>query len=208
LTEIQSSDLPVDDDETARRNYKYFTLVVEEKSRKLLSFVLNEKKVKEAKLISGFYANITHAVDYSAMKASESYALRDEQEKYFEQMKGPLGNDRQRCWSEDGKNGRLFIYFVALIMASYLKHIWKSTTLKKQFDSFTEVLDEMRPIRCIEHKGHARHITPFVGKQVDICKVFCFEIPDGCEPNYTSRKSKTKKRGRPVKPATEVEPKG
>lgn len=208
LTEIQSSDLPVDDDETARRNYKYFNLVVEEKSRKLLSFVLNEKKVKEAKLTSGFYANITHAVDYSAMKASESYALRDEQEKYFEQMKGPLGNDRQRCWSEDGKNGRLFIYFVALIMASYLKHIWKSTTLKKQFDSFTEVLDEMRPIRCIEHKGHARHITPFVGKQVDICKVFCFDIPDGCEPKYTSRKSKTKKRGRPAKPATEVESKG
>ena len=208
LAEIKSSGLPVDDDDTARKNYKYFTLVLEEKTRKLLSFTLDEKKVKEAKLTSGFYANITHAVDYSAMKASESYALRDEQEKYFEQMKGPLGNDRQRCWSEDGKNGRLFIYFVALIMASYVKHIWKSTGLRKQFDSFSEVLDEMRPIRCIEHKGHGKLITPFVGKQVDICKAFDFTIPDGCQPKYKSKKSKTGKRGRPAKPVIEAEPKG
>ena len=67
--------------------------------------------------------------------------------------------------------------FLALIMASYMKHIWKTTELRKLFDSFSAVLDEMRPIRCIEHKGHARQVTPFVGKQVDICKAFDFRHP-------------------------------
>ena len=132
------------------------------------------------------------------MKAAESYALRDEQEKYFEQMKGPLGTDRLRCWSEDGKNGSLFIYFAALILASYVKHVWKSTVLHKQLDSFSEVLDEMRPIRCIEHKGHAKHVTPFVGKQIDVCKAFDFYIPDGCQPKYASRKTREKRLGRPA----------
>lgn len=157
---------------------------------------------------SGFYANVTHAIDYSAMKASQAYALRDEQEKYFEQEKGPLGANRQRCWSEDGKNGRLFIYFVAMTLASYVKYIWNSTGLKKQFCSFTEVLDEMRPIRCVEHKGHARHITPFVGKQIDIANAFGFDIPDGCDAKYKSKKSREKKVGRPAKAKVVSEEKG
>lgn len=206
LREISASALPIDDEVSARRNYKYFKLEIEKGRRKLLSFTLDEKKVNEAKLTAGFYANVTHAVDYAPMKAAESYALRDEQEKYFEQMKGPLGTDRQRCWSEDGKNGRLFIYFVALILASYVKHVWKSSILHKLFDSFSEILDEMRSIRWIEHKGYAKNITPFVGKQIDICKVFGFDIPEECQPKYRSKKTPVKKRGRPAKPAVETLP--
>ena len=56
----------------------------------------------------------------------------------------------------------------------------------------------MRPIRCIEHKGHAKKITPFVGAQLDICKAFAFEVPKGCEPGYKSVKV-GRKRGRPKK---------
>lgn len=36
---------------------------------------------------------------------------------------------------------------------------------------------------------HARHITPFVGKQIDIAKAFGFEIPDGCDAKYKAKKS-------------------
>lgn len=199
LTLLQEEAYPMDDDATLKRCYSYFDIKLNEDSRVIESFALNSKKVEDAKLTSGFYANVTHAIDYSAMKASQAYALRDEQEKYFEQEKGPLGANRQRCWSEDGKNGRLFIYFVAMTLASYVKYIWNSTELKKQFCSFTEVLDEMRPIRCVEHKGHARHITPFVGKQIDIANAFGFDIPDGCDAKYKSKKSREKKAGRPAK---------
>lgn len=208
LLKLQAEGYPMDDDGTLENCYNYFNIKVDAATRVIETFSLDEKKVNATKLTSGFYANVTHAIDYTAMQAARSYALRDEQEKFFEQEKGPVGADRQRCWSEDGKNGRLFIYFVAMILASYVKHIWKSTTLKKHFCSFSEVLDEMRPIRCIEHKGHARHITPFVGKQIDIAKAFEFEIPDGCDAKYKSRKSREKKAGRPAKPKIVSEPKG
>jgi len=141
---------------------------------------------------------MTLKVDMTAPEAMDAYQLRDEQEKYYQQMKSEVASDRQRNWSEDGKTGRLFILFVSLIMTSYLRHVWKTTALKKQFPSSLDILDEMRSVRCIEHKGHAKKITPFVGDQLDICKAFGFEVPKGCEPGYKSRKV-GRKRGRPRK---------
>ena len=78
----------------------------------------------------------------------------------------------------------------------------ESTDLHKQFSSTLEVLDEMRSIRCVEHTGKAKHITPFVGVQIDIANAFGFKIPDGCFPKYTSRKKDAPHRGRPAKPKT------
>ena len=208
LEEYMAEGAPMDDDVTVRKCFRYYELGIDDSDRKLKGFSLNQKKVDDVRLTSGFFANITHGIDYTAIQASEAYSLRDEQEKYFEQRKGPVGNDRQRCWSEDGKNGRMFINFAAMIMASYIKHIWKSTDLKKQFCSFTDMIDEMRPIRCIEHKGHARHITPFVGKQFDICKAFGFEVPEGCDAKYKPKKTREKKVGRPKKARPVAEPKG
>lgn len=199
LEEIKTGGLPMDDDESIRKNYPYFTVKLKEDDRTMISYDLNTKKVEEARLASGFYANITHKIDLTPMQALDAYSLRDEQEKYFEQQKGPLGCDRQRSWSEDGKNGRLFVMFIALIMSSYLKYIWKSTALKKSFCSSLEILDEMRSIRIVEHKGKARHITPFVGRQLDICEAFGFIVPDKCAPKYKSRKVKAKGPGRPPK---------
>ena len=123
LTKLKAESYSMDDDATLKRCYGCFDIKLNKESRVIEDFVLNDKKVWETKLSSGFYANVTHAIDYTAMKASQAYALRDEQEKYFEQEKGPIGANRQRCWSEDGKNGRLFIYFVAMTLASHVKHV-------------------------------------------------------------------------------------
>ena len=206
LEEACAEAYPMDDDATLKRLYPYFILDVDKASRVIKSFKLNEKKVEEMRLTSGFSACVTHAVDYTAMKASESYALRDEQEKDFGLQKGPLGSDRQRCWSEDGKNGRLFVLFVAMILGSYVRHIRQTTELKKMFCSYSELLDEMRPIRCIEHAGRAKRITPFVGKQLEICRVFGFPVPEGCDAKYKSKKTKEKRRGRPKNATVVAEP--
>lgn len=133
-----------------------------------------------------------------ALTAKKVYRMRDEQEKYYTQMKSMAGFNRQRNWSEDGKAGSQFILFVGLTLTSYLKHVWKSTRLKNDFSTVEEILDEMRSIRCIEHKGHHPRMTPFVGSQREICEVFSIGIPAGCDVEYKSRKAGKKKRGRPV----------
>jgi len=146
---------------------------------------------------------MTHGVDFGAMEAYCTYGLRDEQEKYFQQMKSQMVADRQRNWSGEGKTGRLFMLFISLILSSWVRHIWNSTRLYDLFSSSLEILDEMRPIRLIEHSNRAKMITPFVGKQVDICEEFGFDIPEECAPAYTSKQKPKPKRGRPPKPRVE-----
>ena len=77
--------------------------------------------------------------------------------------------------------------------------------MKDMFSSSLEILDEMRSIRCIEHTGKAKFITPFVGDQLDICKAFGFKVPEGCSPDYASRQKCVKRRGRPRKKEKAVE---
>ena len=57
--------------------------------------------------------------------------------------------------------------FNLLILASYVRSVWqKDDVLRKRFSSTEAVLAEMRTIRCIEHTGKMKVITPFVGSQV------------------------------------------
>jgi hypothetical protein len=205
LRELLESNETLGDDALIKREFCYYKVAYDPASREIKSYELNEKKVSKARSLSGFFAIYTHGVDYGAMETFRNYRLRDEQEKYFQQMKDQMMADRQRNWSEEGKTGRLFILFVSLILSSYVRHIWKSTRLHELFPSSLDVVDEMRPIRLIEHTNRAKVITPFVGKQVDICTEFDFEIPKGCAPEYVSRKKPERKRGRPPKKTVELD---
>jgi hypothetical protein len=203
LEELLQTNGAFANDAEIKRNYCYYKVTYDPATMVIKSFERNEKKIEKAYRLSGFFAIMTHGVDFSAMEAFRTYSLRDEQEKYFQQMKSQMVADRQRNWSEEGKTGRLFILFVSLILSSWVRHIWNSTRLSSLFSSSLEILDEMRPIRLIEHTNRAKVITPFVGKQVDICEEFGFTIPDGCSPAYTSRLKAKPKRGRSPKPRIE-----
>ena len=204
MGEIIASKEPVKDiDDTVKRfnllNIKF------KKNGSVASYTVNEEKKDIMLLTAGFFASKTFGVDFDPLQAMDNYGMRDEQEKCFGMQKGPLGQDRLRTWSEAAKHGRMFICFVGLILASYVRSVHKSNEyLSKKFGAIEDILAEMRSIRCIEHQGRLKFITPFVGAQVDICNAFGFEIPEGCAPDYTSRKkSATPRRGRPAKPKVE-----
>ena len=199
LKAIQADNEKLDDDTTVKRNYNYF-IVERNDDDTIKSFSPNDKKIANAKKICGFHTLVTLMLDMTPMTASKNYALRDELEKCHRQMKSTQGCNRQNNWTEEGKTGCLLILFVSLILSSYVKYIWKSTGLKEKFSSSLDILDEMRSIRCIEHNGKAKFITPFVGKQIDIAETFGFEIPEGCGKKYKSKRVKAKKGpGRPRK---------
>ena len=73
-----------------------------------------------------FFASKTIGVDFDPLQAMNNHGMRDEQEKCFALQKGPLGYDHLRTWSEGGKRGMMFIYFVSLILASYVRSVWQS----------------------------------------------------------------------------------
>jgi hypothetical protein len=199
LASLVESAGSVDDTESLKKTCRYFKIAYRQGTSVIASYSLDGKKVSQARKTSGFFAITTHKLDYTAMETYRVYRLRDEQEKYFEQMKSQMVADRQRNWSEEGKTGRLFILFVSMVIGSYVRHIWESTALREHFSSSLEILDEMRSIRCIEHTNKAKHITAFVGDQVPICATFGFDIPEGCSPDYVSKQTFSHKRGRPKK---------
>jgi transposase len=203
LAELLHNKSVLGDDAEIKRNFSYFKVIYDPGSRIIKSYELNERKIVKSRRLSGFFSIVTHGIDFDAIKTLKTYRIRDEQEKYFEQMKNQMVSDRQRNWSEEGKTGRLFILFVSLILGSYVRFVWKSTSLYKKFSSSQDILDEMRPIRCIEHRNWPMVITPFIGGQVDICEAFGFEIPDGCSPTYKSQQKHIGKRGRPPKKTIE-----
>ena len=201
---IMESGEPVADRDDIKKRFNMLIIKFEANNR-IASFEVNRKKKEDMLLTAGFFASKTIGVDLDPLAAKDNYGMRDEQEKAFALQKGALGQDRLRTWSEASKHGRMFITFIGLILASYVRATWKDNeVLKKKFCSTEAVLAEMRTIRCIEHSGKAKFITPFVGAQVDICKAFGFTIPDGCAPAYVSKaKPAGGKRGRPAKPKAE-----
>lgn len=176
----------------------YYRVTCDRATGRMVSYAPDEAAIARARLTAGYFASVTHRIDLSPMEAYHHYRLRDEQEKYFEQMKDQMAADRQRCWSEEGWEGRQLILFVGLVLGSHVRHVWR-TRLRDRFSSSLEILDEMRSIRCIEHPGHARRITPFVGAQLEICRAFGLEPPKGCGPGYVSIRTQKRKRGRPPK---------
>ena len=205
IQERITNGVPCEDESVLKRKFRYFKIKYDPATRLIMSYIKDEKKVTKAQRVLGFFAITTMGVSMDAIETYKQYRLRDEQEKYFQQMKGQLHFDMQQNSSEEGKTGRLFILFLSLMLTSYIRHIWRTTELKKLFGSSLDILDEMRSIRCIEHTGKAKVITPFVGDQVDICKAFDVAIPEGCSPDYTSKRKQPKRRGRPRKPLSERE---
>lgn len=96
----------------------------------------------------------------------------------------------------------MFIYFVSLILASYVRSVWQ--VLRKKFTSTETVIAEMRTIRCVKHTGRRKFITPFVSSQVDTGKAFGLSIPDNYALVCVSKAmSLTRRRGYPAKSKTE-----
>ena len=99
-------------------------------------------------LTSVFFASKTLGLDLDPMEAKSRYGMRDEQEKTFMLQKGPLGEDRLRVCTESSKHGRMFICFVALILASYIRHIrGTKPELTKAFPSMAAILEGMHRAR-------------------------------------------------------------
>lgn len=204
MDDIIASKQPVADTDDTVKKFNQLNVKFK-KNGAVASYTVNEEKRDIMLLTSGFFASKTFGVDFDPLQAMDNYGIRDEQEKCFGLQKGPLGQDRLRTWSEAAKHGRMFICFVGLILASYVRSVHKSNDyLRNKFGAIEDILAEMRSIRCIEHQGRMKFITSFVGAQVDICKAFGFEIPEGSAPDYVSRKkSDTPRRGRPAKPKVE-----
>ena len=101
---------------------------------------------------------------------------------------------------EPGKNGLLFILFLALIMLREIQSVWEQK-LRAKYPSPLAVLHEMFPVRFTEHADGSAHITGFTASQAEICQAFALPVPEECQSKHqnteSDRAAGTRKPGRP-----------
>jgi hypothetical protein len=111
----------------------------------------------------------------------------------FSENEGSLGFRQAEELVKEEKAGRRLILFAASVFSSIVRHVWKIARLRDLISSSLEMVDELKPIRRVEHTNRGKVIAPFVGAQTDIREVFGFETPEGCAPTReSSRQSKLK----------------
>lgn len=159
------------------KKFKFYDLNF--KDQELISYVPKGKTIKTLTNHAGIYANITYNVNLPADEVNHLYRTRDEQEKYFAQMKGALNSNRHRTSNEYHKIGRQFILFISQIIACHLQYLRKEH-LADIFPSNDSILKEMRSIRYVTNPDREDFITPFIGKQHLIVESFGFTFPEGC----------------------------
>ena len=144
-----------------------------------IEFLYKQDAEDKAYAQCGFFASCMFKYDMTGIEAYREYKTRDEHEKNFFCLKQDEGADMQDCSSEEGSEGRGFIYFVGLIMLNTLKNTWK-TNLKPKLKTSYEVLDAMEPIRFSEYISGNSHMTTFNAEQIDICNAFEIIPPLEC----------------------------
>ena len=184
--------------------FMYHKVVVNENDGKRhLEYTRNDERYAKDRAVCGFFSSIIYKVDQDAKESLETYRLRDEQEKYFGQMKDQMSFHTQRNSSEDGKDGRLFTLFVGLVLSSKLRWYWNSTNMRDEYESSLDMLDEMETIRFSEYTDGTSHMTTFSVKQAKICDACNVDVPNECLPRTLreakERSQNPKKRGRPKK---------
>jgi len=102
--------------------------------------------------ISDYYSHMGKFIILTSKKNSEkkellqAYKNKDVVEKYFDQMKNELDENRLRVSSKNSFSGRLFITFIALIIRSYLTTKFNKTKLVDTM-SISEAISNLSLIR-------------------------------------------------------------
>lgn len=129
---------------------------------------VRQSAVEETRRYYGFFALLTNE-KMDAITALQLYRNKDLVEKAFGNIKERLNLRRLLVSSEKSLDGKLFVAYVALIYASYIKKHMQEAGLFKDYTVQT-LLDKLDVIECFENPGFDLRIGEVLKKQIHIYK--------------------------------------
>ncbi len=92
------------------------------------------------------------------VRALEVYRSKDSVEKCFDDLKNDLDMKRIRMHSVAAMEGRIFIQFISLLIATRLKEVMNDAGWFKNYN-LQEVLNEMKTVRTVSIEGRRKKYT-------------------------------------------------
>ena len=124
---------------------------------------VKEAAVRKNKRYYGYFALLSNE-KMDAVAALDLYRNKDLIEKSFGNIKERLNLRRLLVSSERSLDGKLFVAFIALIYASYIKNNMQKAGLFQKYTLQT-LLDKLDIIECFENPGYDLRVSEVVTKQ-------------------------------------------
>ena len=97
------------------------------------TFAIDETKINEYLLKSGFYILITSKANLLKEEILSFYRDKDVVEKIFDTTKNELNTDRLRSHSKTAAEGRLFVKFIATILYQQITKVLREKDMFKKY---------------------------------------------------------------------------
>lgn len=136
----------------------------------------NDEAIARSSLNDGYFLLLTNESSDSK-SILENYKLKDSIEKSFDNIKNDLDLYRLRIHSDRAMEGRIFIGFISLILASYIR---RQMNIKNLYGNFTfkKLFSELKKLRVVEFSNGRKILTEISKKQKNIIKAMNIELPD------------------------------
>lgn len=131
--------------------------------------------IDSEKRLAGYFVILTnHYKD--PQRLLEIYRKKDVVEKSFDNLKNDLDLHRLRIHSDEAMEGRIFIGFISLIIASYIREKMRVHDIYRKY-SFHELMAELKKLKMIVFKDGKKMLTEITSGQKFIFKAMELEIP-------------------------------
>jgi len=168
---------------------KYLTITMSEETGAVVDIsIRNGVIAKKLETVGWFVLLSNHVRD--PQTAYDAYRMKDVVEKGFLRYKNSLGLDRLRVHNDDRMQNKVFVAFIALIIAS---SIYETMSRQGLHNSMTldRLLLTMDKLKSAQISGKTV-LRPITREQSDILAAFSLPLPD----SNTGLPTEIKKRGR------------
>lgn len=146
---------------------KYFKL---RKTQNGLHITRNTIEIEKHLITVGFFVILSND-SKDPQYVLNIYRSKDVVEKSFENLKNELDLDRLHVHSDKAMHGRIFIGFISLILASFIRNVMREQALYKNF-TFVSLLSELKKLKIVVFKDNKTVFTEYTKKQKAILKAF------------------------------------
>jgi len=159
---------------------------------------IRDDVIVNALCTTGWFVLLSNCID-DPQAAHDTYRMKDVVEKSFMKYKSNLGLNRLRVHSDDRMLNKVFVSFIALIIASAIHETMKRKDLYKRM-TFQRLILTLAKLKSA-HVNGKDILRPMTREQTDLFKAFGIRMPD----YDTLEPTVQKKRGRKPKPKAAVE---